>query len=188
MNLLNSSYTYLFSGLNLGDVFNVVIISHHDIHESFISVFQTVFIAIVLDDMLDKGKFIEGDSGENVMFDLVLHASANVVKEPVVEINVSGGDDLMGEIVVDLVFGSLDVTFTSEFLLSFVFVFSLVTGSDDEGRNSTSNEDTQSPDLPRQEAEVPDPVNSQTDQLFVVSAAISPENRVDLPFNLEDGI
>jgi len=188
MNLLNSSYN-LFSSLNGGNVCNVVIVSLHDIIETFISVFQTVFFAIILNDSLDKRKFVEGDSGEDVVLNLILHTSADVVEEPVLEVNVSGGDDLMGEVVVDLVFGSGGISFFSdEFLLSFVLVLSLVTGSDDESGNSSCNKDTQGPDLPRQEGNVPGPVNSQTNQFLIVSVGISPENRIDLPFNLEDSV
>jgi len=139
-------------------LFNVVIISLHDVPETFVSVFQIVFLAVINDDILDKRKFIERNSGEDVMLDLILHASANVIEEPVFEVDVSGGDDLMGKVVVDLVSG-FGLVSLSEFLLSFILEFGLVTGSDDESRDGTSDKDTQGPDLPRQEAEVPDPVN-----------------------------
>ena len=166
----------------------MIIVSHHDIHETFISIFDTMLLAIFLDNTLDKRKFIKRDSREDVVFDLVLHTSADVVKEPVVEIDVSGGDDLMGEIVVDLVFGSTNICFSFEFLLSFVFVLSLVTSCDDKSGNGTSNKDSQSPDLPRQEEDVPGPVDSQTNHLLVVSLRNGPLNRVNLPFNLKDSV
>lgn len=177
----------LFDGLDLGAVFNVVIISLHDVPETFVSVFQTVFLAIVNDDILNKREFIEGNSGEDMMLNLVLHTSANVVEEPVLEVNVSGGDDLMGEVVVDLVSG-FGLVSLSELLLSFILEFGLVTGSDDESGDGTCDEDTQGPDLPRQEAEVPDPVDGQANHFFIVSAVDGPEDGINLPFNLKDAI
>lgn len=188
MNLLNSSYN-LFSSLNCGNTCNVVVVSLHNVPETFISVFQAVLFAIILDLTLDKREFVKRNSGEDVMLNLVLHTSANVVKEPVFEVNVSGGYDLMGEVVVNLVFGSGGTSFfRNEFLLSFVLMLSLVTGSDDESGNSSCNKNTQGPDLPGQESNVPGPVNSQTNQLLVVFVGIGPEYRVDLPFDLKDGV
>lgn len=137
--------------------------------------------------MLDEGEFIQGDSREDVMLDLILHTSANVVEEPVLEINVSGGDDLMGEKVVDLVFGFRLVSL-NPFLLSFIHVLSLMTGSDDESRDGTCDKDSQSPDLPRQEADVPDPVDGQANHFFIVSGVDCPENGINLPLDLEDAI
>jgi len=168
-------------------LFDVVVVSDHDVPETFISVFQIVFLAVIHDDLLDKREFIEGDSGEDVMLNLVLHASANVVEEPVFEIDVSGGDDLVGEVVVDLISGFGLVSF-SEFLLSFVLEFGLVTGSDDESGDGTGDKDTQGPDLPRQEANVPDPVNGQANHFFIVSVGNGPHDGIKLPFNLKDAI
>lgn len=188
MNFVNSSsYISLFDGLDLGALFNVVIVSHHDIPETFISVFQIVFLAEIHDDGLDKREFIEGNSGEDVMLNLILHSSANVVEEPVFEVDISGGDDLMGKVVVDLISRFRLVSF-SEFLLSFILEFGLMTGSDDESRDGTCDKDAQGPDLPRQEADVPDPVNSQANHFFIVSAVDGPEDGINLPFNLENAI
>ena len=188
MNFVNSSYYIsLFDGLDLGAMFNVVIVSDHDIPETFISVFQIVFLAVIQDDLLDKREFIEGDSGEDVVLNLVLHSSANVVEEPVLEVDISGGDDLMGKVVMDLISGFRLVSL-GEFLLSFILEFGLVTGSDNESRDGTSNKDAQGPDLPRQEADVPDPVNGQANHFFIVSAVDGPEDGINLPFNLKDTI
>jgi len=114
MNAVNIKKILLLH-LNLGESLNSVEISLGDVPEAFLSVLESTVSAVLLYDRLDLTQSVERDSWEYMMLDLVLHASAHVVQQPGLEVDVSGGHDLVSNVVVDLVLGFCG--FTSDELL-----------------------------------------------------------------------
>lgn len=167
-------------------VLNVQIISSGDLPETFFIILETDFLTVLHNEGLDFRELVKRDSWENMMFNLVLHATAHVVEDPGVHINVSGGDNLMSDVVMDLIF-RFDGLSSKEILLAAEHLFRLMTGSDDPGSDGTTEEDTREPDLPR-EAEVPGPVDDEEDHFSLSFIGEGPHHRVDLPLEEEDSV
>jgi len=60
-------------------------------------------------------------------------------------------------------------------------------GSHDPGGYTSREEDSTEPDLPWHH-EIPDPVDSETNEFLVESSLDRPDERVDLPLKMEDAI
>lgn len=119
------------------------------------------------------------------MFSLILHAATDIVQEPGLNIEISGGQNLMLSKIVDLVFGG---TLSRDIILLAVELFlALMAGSDNPSSNEAREEDTEQPDLPG-EGEIPGPMNSKQSKLIPSLQLVSIDNGIDLPLEMEDGI
>jgi hypothetical protein len=163
------------------------IISLHNIVRAVFHIRKIVLPAVFLDHGSDQRKSVNGHSGEQMMFNLVLKTTAEEVNQPRLSVDVDGSSTLMFDHIVDLIFVLESVTLDIRFLCQ-QFGLSLVAGCNNPSNQSSSKDGSKEPDLPGKDKKEPGPMEGVSNHFDIVLLAERMDKSNNLPVELESAV